>query len=125
VWSKDIEVALRTARGIRAGTVVVNGYSEGDIGTPFGGYKLSGFGGRDNGLGDTPLEISDRFVSHLLRQPEVGAVAADLPDARLLALARQQSVRRRQAASYCRHRSHPVGIRHCPIPSSLIVVWLA
>jgi gamma-glutamyl-gamma-aminobutyraldehyde dehydrogenase len=50
VWSKDIEVALRTARGIRAGTVVVNGYSEGDIGTPFGGYKLSGFGGRDNGL---------------------------------------------------------------------------
>lgn len=57
MWSKDIEVALRTARGIRAGTVVVNGYSEGDIGTPFGGYKLSGFGGRDNGLGDTPLEF--------------------------------------------------------------------
>src|SRR6185295_14145319 len=50
VWSKDIDVAMRTARGIRAGTVAVNGYSEGDIGTPFGGYKLSGFGGRDNGL---------------------------------------------------------------------------
>jgi gamma-glutamyl-gamma-aminobutyraldehyde dehydrogenase len=50
VWSKDIDVALKTARGIRAGTVAVNGYSEGDIGTPFGGYKLSGFGGRDNGL---------------------------------------------------------------------------
>ncbi|HJQ86260.1 MAG TPA: aldehyde dehydrogenase family protein [Propionibacteriaceae bacterium] len=33
---------------------VVNGYSEGDIGIPFGGYKLSGFGGRDNGL--EPLE---------------------------------------------------------------------
>jgi hypothetical protein len=59
------------------------------------------------------------------RQPGVGAVAADLPDARLSALARQQSVRRRQAASYCRHRPHPVGIRHCPIPSSLVVVWLA
>lgn len=50
VWSKDIDVALKTARGIRAGTVAVNGHSEGDIGTPFGGYKLSGFGGRDNGL---------------------------------------------------------------------------
>ena len=50
VCSKDIDVALKTARGIRAGTVAVNGYSEGDIGTPFGGYKLSGFGGRDNGL---------------------------------------------------------------------------
>lgn len=50
VWSKDIDVALRTARGIRAGTVAVNGYSEGDITTPFGGYRMSGFGGRDNGL---------------------------------------------------------------------------
>jgi gamma-glutamyl-gamma-aminobutyraldehyde dehydrogenase len=50
VWSKDIDVALRTARGIKAGTVAVNGYSEGDITTPFGGYRMSGFGGRDNGL---------------------------------------------------------------------------
>ncbi|HWL43709.1 MAG TPA: aldehyde dehydrogenase [Ilumatobacter sp.] len=50
VWSKDIDVAIRTARGIRAGTVAVNGYSEGDISTPFGGYRMSGFGGRDNGL---------------------------------------------------------------------------
>ena len=50
VWSKDIDVALRAARSVRAGTVAVNGYSEGDIGTPFGGYKMSGFGGRDNGL---------------------------------------------------------------------------
>jgi 4-(gamma-glutamylamino)butanal dehydrogenase len=50
VWSKDIDVALRMARGVRAGTVAVNGYSEGDITTPFGGYGMSGFGGRDNGL---------------------------------------------------------------------------
>jgi 4-(gamma-glutamylamino)butanal dehydrogenase len=35
---------------VRAGTVAVNGYSEGDVGTPFGGYKTSGFGGRDKGL---------------------------------------------------------------------------
>jgi gamma-glutamyl-gamma-aminobutyraldehyde dehydrogenase len=50
VWSKDIDVALRTARAVRAGTVAVNGYSEGNVGTPFGGYKTSGFGGRDKGL---------------------------------------------------------------------------
>jgi gamma-glutamyl-gamma-aminobutyraldehyde dehydrogenase len=50
VWSKNIDVALRMACGIRAGTVAVNGYSEGDITTPFGGYGVSGFGGRDNGL---------------------------------------------------------------------------
>lgn len=46
----DIDDALRLARSVRAGTVSVNGYSEGDITTPFGGYKQSGFGGRDNGL---------------------------------------------------------------------------
>lgn len=50
VWSNDITTALRSARAVRAGTVAVNGYSEGDITTPFGGYKESGFGGRDNGL---------------------------------------------------------------------------
>jgi gamma-glutamyl-gamma-aminobutyraldehyde dehydrogenase len=50
IWSKDIDLALRAARTVRAGTVAINGYSEGDISTPFGGYKMSGFGGRDNGL---------------------------------------------------------------------------
>jgi gamma-glutamyl-gamma-aminobutyraldehyde dehydrogenase len=50
VWSQDIDQALRMARGVRAGTVAVNGYSEGDVTTPFGGYRTSGFGGRDKGL---------------------------------------------------------------------------
>ena len=38
------------AKAIRAGTVSINCYSEGDITTPFGGYKQSGFGGRDKSL---------------------------------------------------------------------------
>lgn len=42
--------AQRYARKLQAGTVSINCYSEGDISTPFGGYKLSGFGGRDNSL---------------------------------------------------------------------------
>jgi gamma-glutamyl-gamma-aminobutyraldehyde dehydrogenase len=42
--------AQRFARKLQAGTVSINCYSEGDISTPFGGYKLSGFGGRDNSL---------------------------------------------------------------------------
>jgi gamma-glutamyl-gamma-aminobutyraldehyde dehydrogenase len=42
--------AIRAARQIKAGTVSINCYSEGDITTPFGGYKHSGFGGRDNGM---------------------------------------------------------------------------
>lgn len=42
--------ALRGARALRAGTVTVNSFGEGDMSTPFGGYKQSGFGGRDNGI---------------------------------------------------------------------------
>lgn len=41
---------MHVARAIKAGTVFVNGFSEGDITTPFGGFKQSGFGGKDNGL---------------------------------------------------------------------------
>ena len=50
VFTANSRQAIRAARDIRAGTVTVNCYGEGDISTPFGGYKQSGFGGRDNGL---------------------------------------------------------------------------
>ena len=50
VWTENMDSAFRVARAIRAGTVSVNCYSEGDITTPFGGYRESGFGGRDKGL---------------------------------------------------------------------------
>ncbi|MEM6758761.1 MAG: aldehyde dehydrogenase [Pseudomonadota bacterium] len=50
IFSANIKTALRGARAIRAGTVTVNSFGEGDISTPFGGFKASGFGGRDNGL---------------------------------------------------------------------------
>ena len=44
------QAALRAARALRAGTVTVNSFGEGDITTPFGGYRQSGFGGRDNSV---------------------------------------------------------------------------
>jgi gamma-glutamyl-gamma-aminobutyraldehyde dehydrogenase len=50
VYTNDLDAAIRAARTLRAGTVSVNAYSEGDITTPFGGYKESGFGGRDKGM---------------------------------------------------------------------------
>jgi gamma-glutamyl-gamma-aminobutyraldehyde dehydrogenase len=50
VFSSNTKHALRAARAIRAGTVTVNSYGEGDITTPFGGFKQSGFGGRDNSI---------------------------------------------------------------------------
>jgi len=50
VFTANGKKAIRAAREIKAGTVSVNCYGEGDISTPFGGYKQSGFGGRDNGI---------------------------------------------------------------------------
>lgn len=50
LYTQNVRRAQRVARLIRAGTVSINGFSEGDITVPFGGYKLSGFGGRDKGL---------------------------------------------------------------------------
>ena len=50
LFTSNIKQALRGARALKAGTVTVNSYGEGDVTTPFGGYKQSGFGGRDNGL---------------------------------------------------------------------------
>lgn len=48
IWTRDLSLALRTAHGIEAGTVTVNGVSRWK-GMPFGGYKNSGLG-RQNDL---------------------------------------------------------------------------
>src|SRR6056297_4292855 len=50
LFTANAKRAIRGARMLRAGTVTVNSFGEGDISTPFGGYRQSGFGGRDNGL---------------------------------------------------------------------------
>jgi len=44
VWSRDINNALQTIRGIRAGRCWVNGTREGLVEMPIGGYKQSGQG---------------------------------------------------------------------------------
>ena len=50
IFTANAKRAIRGARQLRAGTVTVNSFGEGDISTPFGGYKQSGFGGRDNSV---------------------------------------------------------------------------
>ena len=49
VWTRDVSLAHRVSRRLRAGTVWVNCYEEGDMTVPFGGYKQSG-NGRDKSL---------------------------------------------------------------------------
>jgi aldehyde dehydrogenase (NAD+) len=48
VWTRDVGKAHRVAGALQAGTVWVNTYNQYDSGSPFGGYKQSGFG-RDLG----------------------------------------------------------------------------
>ncbi|CAG9269683.1 aldehyde dehydrogenase [Paraburkholderia unamae] len=50
VYTSDLNHAMRLSREIRAGVVTVNCFGEGDVTTPFGGYKQSGFGGRDKSV---------------------------------------------------------------------------
>lgn len=50
IYTSDIYRAQRAAAAVNAGTISINGFSEGDISTPFGGFKQSGFGGKDNGV---------------------------------------------------------------------------
>jgi 4-guanidinobutyraldehyde dehydrogenase/NAD-dependent aldehyde dehydrogenase len=49
VWTRDVTVAHRTARALRAGMVYINCYDADDITVPFGGFKQSGIG-RDKSL---------------------------------------------------------------------------
>ncbi|XP_006644329.1 aldehyde dehydrogenase family 2 member C4-like isoform X1 [Oryza brachyantha] len=49
VVTKNLDIANRVSRSVRAGTVWVNCYFAFDPDAPFGGYKMSGFG-RDQGL---------------------------------------------------------------------------
>jgi len=54
VWTRDIGKAHRVARDLQAGTVWVNHYNGYDPGSPFGGYRQSGYG-RDLGV-DAAIE---------------------------------------------------------------------
>jgi gamma-glutamyl-gamma-aminobutyraldehyde dehydrogenase len=76
VYTGSLKNAIRLSRDIRAGLVTVNCFGEGDATTPFGGYKESGFGGRDKSifahdnyceLKTIWIDISDRSVDETIR----------------------------------------------------------
>jgi gamma-glutamyl-gamma-aminobutyraldehyde dehydrogenase len=76
VYTGSLRNAIRLAREIRAGVVTVNCFGEGDVTTPFGGYKESGFGGRDKSifahdqyteLKTIWIDVSDRAVDEMVR----------------------------------------------------------
>jgi len=72
IFTANGKKAIRAARAIKAGTVTINCYGEGDMSTPFGGYKQSGFGGRDNSIHahDQYTEIKTIWIDLSDRAPE-------------------------------------------------------
>ena len=56
VWTKDINRALRVAKGIETGRMWVNDYNNLPAHVPFGGYKKSGIGR------ETHLMILDHYT---------------------------------------------------------------
>jgi aldehyde dehydrogenase (NAD+) len=54
VWTRDVGHAHRVAHALRAGTVWINMYHSLDVGSPFGGFKQSGYGRE---LGRHALEL--------------------------------------------------------------------
>lgn len=65
IFTNNLIDAHRYARMIKAGTVSINKYCEGDMATPFGGLKMSGFGGQDNAEAahDQYSEIKTIFIN--------------------------------------------------------------
>ncbi|MFF5083259.1 aldehyde dehydrogenase family protein [Actinoplanes sp. NPDC000266] len=65
VWTSDLGRAHRTSNRLRAGTVWVNCYEEGDMAVPFGGVKLSG-NGRDKSRHalDQYTDLKTTWIAH-------------------------------------------------------------
>ena len=61
VWTRDVKRAHRMARRIQAGTVWINTYRAITFNSPFGGYKLSGFG-RVNGAESIDAYLQTKSV---------------------------------------------------------------
>ncbi len=50
IWTSNLNRAHTMSAALKAGTVWVNNFDASDITAPFGGYKESGFGGKDKSL---------------------------------------------------------------------------
>ena len=70
IYTRDIDRAIYLSRRLPCGTVSVNGFSEGDIKTPFGGFKRSGSLARDNGV-----EALDQYLQTKTIWMTVGEVS--------------------------------------------------
>ncbi|SLN66630.1 aldehyde dehydrogenase [Oceanibacterium hippocampi] len=76
VFTRDIDRALHFARRLPCGTVSINRFTEGDIKTPFGGYKRSGSLARDNGTEALEQYLQKKTIWISRSKAGVGATSA-------------------------------------------------
>jgi phenylacetaldehyde dehydrogenase len=65
IWTRDVGVAHKMARKLKAGTVWINVHNFNDVALPFGGYKQSGWG-REMGYEAIELYTEVKAVAALL-----------------------------------------------------------
>jgi acyl-CoA reductase-like NAD-dependent aldehyde dehydrogenase len=68
LWTRDVERALRVARGVETGAFSVNSNTSVFVAAPFGGVKQSGFG-RENGMRALDEYSSVKNVYFAIRPP--------------------------------------------------------
>ena len=81
VWTRDLSRAHRMSRRLKAGSVFVNNYNDGDMTVPSGGYKQSG-NGRDKSLHvlEKFTELKTIWVKHGNKRPNIPAVTTPASD---------------------------------------------
>jgi acyl-CoA reductase-like NAD-dependent aldehyde dehydrogenase len=64
IWTRDINIAMTTARKVQSGHIWINGVSGHFKGMPFGGFKNSGIG-REEGLEEL-LSYTEEKAIHIM-----------------------------------------------------------
>ena len=70
VFTRDIDRAIHFARRLPCGTVAINGFTEGDVKTPFGGYKKSGSLTRDMGTEGLDQYLQTKTIHVTVSEPK-------------------------------------------------------
>lgn len=73
VYTRDLDRAMYFGRRLECGTVAINGFTEGDIKTPFGGFRKSGSLSRDKGVEAMAQYQQIKTIWMTLSRPGEGA----------------------------------------------------
>jgi len=76
IWTRDVARAHRVSRQLRSGTIWINDYHRIDPASPWGGFKLSGYG-RENGSEAIGMFTEPKSIWVRLNEPGSGWYESD------------------------------------------------